>query len=179
MQSGGGLSFPRRLSKSSRALPRIAQELGRSDRSAARGLRNRGCKLRRLAPFVGQSPQSAAAGSAGAQTAARINSGLDRTLSFRLARAKWPRNLTGRIFRAHVAELADAYGSGPYGATRGGSRPLVSIAEVDRAVPCSMLIRRRSRNCLPSPAERPIHLSARRSALHFAAGASTRRDSCS
>src|SRR3954453_19611115 len=29
-------------------------------------------------------------------------------------------------FRAHVAELADAYGSGPYGATRGGSSPLVS-----------------------------------------------------
>jgi hypothetical protein len=28
---------------------------------------------------------------------------------------------------AHVAELADAYGSGPYGATRGGSSPLVSI----------------------------------------------------
>src|SRR5438067_8020047 len=27
---------------------------------------------------------------------------------------------------AHVAELADAYGSGPYGATRGGSSPLVS-----------------------------------------------------
>src|SRR6266478_4416976 len=89
-------------------------------------LRNRGCKLRGLAPFVGQSPQSAAAGSAGAQTAARINSGLDCTLSFRLARAKWPRNLIGRIFRAHVAELADAYGSGPYGATRGGSSPLVS-----------------------------------------------------
>jgi hypothetical protein len=29
---------------------------------------------------------------------------------------------------AHVAELADAYGSGPYGATRGGSSPLVSKA---------------------------------------------------
>ena len=28
---------------------------------------------------------------------------------------------------AHVAELADAYGSGPYGETRGGSSPLVSI----------------------------------------------------
>ncbi len=27
---------------------------------------------------------------------------------------------------AHVAELADAYGSGPYGATLGGSSPLVS-----------------------------------------------------
>jgi hypothetical protein len=27
---------------------------------------------------------------------------------------------------AHVAELADAYGSGPYGETRGGSSPLVS-----------------------------------------------------
>ena len=29
--------------------------------------------------------------------------------------------------------------------------------EVDRAVPCSMLIWRRSRICLTSPAERPIH----------------------
>ena len=28
-----------------------------------------------------------------------------------------------------MAELADAYGSGPYGATRGGSSPLVSIAD--------------------------------------------------
>ena len=28
--------------------------------------------------------------------------------------------------KALVAELADAYGSGPYGATRGGSSPLVS-----------------------------------------------------
>lgn len=27
---------------------------------------------------------------------------------------------------AHVAELADAYDSGSYGATRGGSSPLVS-----------------------------------------------------
>jgi hypothetical protein len=31
------------------------------------------------------------------------------------------------LSRAHVAELADAYGSGPYGATRGGSSPLVSM----------------------------------------------------
>src|SRR5207302_6896624 len=31
-----------------------------------------------------------------------------------------------QFFVAHVAELADAYGSGPYGATRGGSSPLVS-----------------------------------------------------
>src|SRR5437667_5746048 len=29
-------------------------------------------------------------------------------------------------FFARVAELADAYGSGPYGATRGGSSPLAS-----------------------------------------------------
>ena len=28
-----------------------------------------------------------------------------------------------------MAELADAYGSGPYGATRGGSSPLVSTAD--------------------------------------------------
>jgi hypothetical protein len=28
---------------------------------------------------------------------------------------------------ARVAELADAYGSGPYGETRGGSSPLASI----------------------------------------------------
>ena len=27
-----------------------------------------------------------------------------------------------------MAELADAYGSGPYGETRGGSSPLVSIS---------------------------------------------------
>src|SRR5260370_9510551 len=113
MQSGGGLSLPRRLSKSSRALPRIAEELGRSNRSAARGLRNRGCKLRGFAPFVGQSPQSAAAGSAGAQPAARINSGLDCTLFFRLAPAKWPHNLTGRPFRANLAELSRPSASDP------------------------------------------------------------------
>ena len=35
------------------------------------------------------------------------------------------------VARAHVAELADAYGSGPYGATRGGSSPLVSISPAD------------------------------------------------
>jgi hypothetical protein len=43
-------------------------------------------------------------------------------------------NLAGRLARAHcraaayarVAELADAYGSGPYGETRGGSSPLAS-----------------------------------------------------
>ena len=29
---------------------------------------------------------------------------------------------------ARVAELADAYGSGPYGETRGGSSPLASSA---------------------------------------------------
>src|SRR5947209_3261125 len=35
------------------------------------------------------------------------------------------RHFSGRS-SAHVAELADAYGSGSYGATRGGSSPLVS-----------------------------------------------------
>ena len=30
------------------------------------------------------------------------------------------------FFAARVAELVDAYGSGPYGETRGGSSPLVS-----------------------------------------------------
>ena len=43
-------------------------------------------------------------------------------------------NLAGRLAHAHctapayarVAELADAYGSGPYGETRGGSSPLAS-----------------------------------------------------
>jgi demethylmenaquinone methyltransferase / 2-methoxy-6-polyprenyl-1,4-benzoquinol methylase len=33
-----------------------------------------------------------------------------------------------------VAELADAYGSGPYGATRGGSSPLVSIHPLSESV---------------------------------------------
>ena len=36
------------------------------------------------------------------------------------------RNLATALPYARVAELADAYGSGPYGATRGGSSPLVS-----------------------------------------------------
>src|ERR1700737_4776472 len=35
---------------------------------------------------------------------------------------------TSNLSFAHVAELADAYGSGPYGATRGGSSPLVSTS---------------------------------------------------
>ena len=34
------------------------------------------------------------------------------------------RDFSGSL--ARVAELADAYGSGPYGATRGGSSPLAS-----------------------------------------------------
>jgi hypothetical protein len=34
---------------------------------------------------------------------------------------------------ARVAELADAYGSGPYGATRGGSSPLASRLVTRRA----------------------------------------------
>ncbi len=34
--------------------------------------------------------------------------------------------------KAHVAELADAYGSGPYGATRGGSSPLVSTISLSQ-----------------------------------------------
>jgi hypothetical protein len=34
--------------------------------------------------------------------------------------------IVGRCRFARVAELADAYGSGPYGATRGGSSPLAS-----------------------------------------------------
>src|SRR4051812_5059380 len=45
---------------------------------------------------------------------------------FELARRARRRNVNGPILHAHVAELADAYGSGPYGATRGGSSPLVS-----------------------------------------------------
>ena len=44
--------------------------------------------------------------------------------AFRLAPRK-PMRILGVL--AHVAELADAYGSGPYGETRGGSSPLVSI----------------------------------------------------
>jgi hypothetical protein len=37
--------------------------------------------------------------------------------------------ILGRLLLARVAELADAYGSGPYGETRGGSSPLVSTIE--------------------------------------------------
>ena len=40
---------------------------------------------------------------------------------------------------AHVAELADAYGSGPYGATRGGSSPLVSTNVNAIALFCGQL----------------------------------------
>jgi hypothetical protein len=36
--------------------------------------------------------------------------------------------LYGPLVFARVAELADAYGSGPYGETRGGSSPLASTA---------------------------------------------------
>ena len=39
---------------------------------------------------------------------------------------------------AHVAELADAYGSGPYGVTLGGSNPLVSTSFSGRTVPQSL-----------------------------------------
>jgi hypothetical protein len=35
---------------------------------------------------------------------------------------------------ARVAELADAYGSGPYGATRGGSSPLASTSAILKAM---------------------------------------------
>lgn len=43
--------------------------------------------------------------------------------------------------KAHVAELADAYGSGPYGATRGGSSPLVSttLGSIFVVVPLPLL----------------------------------------
>src|ERR1700730_1281253 len=37
------------------------------------------------------------------------------------------RAVSSELHNAHVAELADAYGSGPYGVTRGGSSPLVSM----------------------------------------------------
>src|SRR6266481_4359295 len=96
MQSGCGLSFPRRLSKSSRALPRVAQELGGNDRSTPGRLRNRGRELRRPAPFVRQSAQSATTRSPRPQTPARLSSAhkID-ILSFRLACVIWPRNLTG------------------------------------------------------------------------------------
>ena len=39
-----------------------------------------------------------------------------------------PRDFIAASHVARVAELADAYGSGPYGETRGGSSPLVSTA---------------------------------------------------
>jgi hypothetical protein len=41
---------------------------------------------------------------------------------------------------AHVAELADAYGSGPYGATRGGSSPLVSKPDRRQLLSEEMLV---------------------------------------
>jgi hypothetical protein len=44
------------------------------------------------------------------------------------------RNLATALRYARVAKLADAYGSGPYGATRGGSSPLVSTTFVARAL---------------------------------------------
>ena len=44
------------------------------------------------------------------------------------------RESQGEVAKAHVAELADAYGSGPYGETRGGSSPLVSTISVNAVV---------------------------------------------
>src|SRR5207342_637215 len=46
--------------------------------------------------------------------------------SIQLAGALPPSHCKIPAFFARVAELADAYGSGPYGATRGGSSPLAS-----------------------------------------------------
>ena len=48
---------------------------------------------------------------------------------------------------ARVAELADAYGSGPYGETRGGSSPLASSARVSPAGP----IQQRKLSARPIP----------------------------
>ena len=40
--------------------------------------------------------------------------------------AAWRARIVAPLPVARVAELADAYGSGPYGETRGGSSPLAS-----------------------------------------------------
>src|SRR5207237_493707 len=73
MQSRRRLSFARRLSKSGRALPRIAQKLGRSDRSTAGRLRNRRGQLRRSLAFARESAKSPTTRSPRPQTAKRVN----------------------------------------------------------------------------------------------------------
>src|SRR5436305_2639152 len=65
-------------------------------------------------------------------------------LRFQLAGTLPPSHCKTRLF-ARVAELADAYGSGPYGATRGGSSPLASSYRfvqptVGSTSSCSMLV---------------------------------------
>src|SRR5262249_32021903 len=52
-----------------------------------------------------------------------------RCIRFDLAARPPPAHCKGHWFFARVAELADAYGSGPYGETRGGSSPLASRLE--------------------------------------------------
>ena len=48
-----------------------------------------------------------------------------------------------------MAELADAYGSGPYGATRGGSSPLVSnLLDDQPTLRCKKVIRMKARHYL-------------------------------
>src|SRR5438876_11956237 len=74
-------------------------------------------------------------------------------------------------FFARVAELADAYGSGPYGETRGGSSPLVSTIWnkhcscaddlsnlVVWTVAAKLLARRcfRPKKCMPARPSAPI-----------------------
>jgi hypothetical protein len=130
MQSRGRLSLAWRLRAGLRTLSRFTPGMGGSDGQTARGIRSRGGELRRSSPFAWQGPQSTRSGKPGSQETPGL---------IAVALAAQISQLPSANFRAHVAELADAYGSGPYGATRGGSSPLVSIAEVDRAVPCSML----------------------------------------
>src|SRR4030095_13655783 len=64
---------------------------------------------------------------------------------FSLAGTLPPSHCVRSRFFARVAELADAYGSGPYGATRGGSSPLASSSSCRTTDPrstsnCPMLV---------------------------------------
>src|SRR5207253_5637319 len=50
----------------------------------------------------------------------------NRNVSDLTLQAAWCARIVAPLPVARVAELADAYGSGPYGETRGGSSPLAS-----------------------------------------------------
>src|ERR1043165_8693288 len=127
MQFGGRLSFPRRLRQSGGALSGFAQDLGTSEGQAPEGLRNRCIEL--CGPFALAWPgaQSSSIGGSRTEETLGLTSGF---VSFHRVRFDLAGGWHARIVRttgfARVAELADAYGSGPYGETRGGSSPLAS-----------------------------------------------------